>query len=458
MEKVVQIQERLLIDITALINKHNIGRSKGKLKLDVAVFYLSLFNSLISFNRDDDDKDIIRLDSQTLKKYNGRYKEYLNFFKTNNLIYLVLNYGADIKECNSYKLSEHYLNEKVICYSISDSVLLKKFDRQGIENFYNTKMEYCQNIRPHLVKCFDDNLEINTKRANTLIEPLLTENYNKYRNAKQLLLEFNYKEWRYSIKPESDNRLHSNLTRLNKVLRPTISYKGQRLGTVDIKSSQPYFFSVILKAILKKDINLLEQIGATKFLSTKNINGLFKLNIDREEIIKFVDNVINADLYDSFSSELSIQYDDEGRLFRKVSNFTKKNKRKYVDSPQRIEYYSSKRDLAKTVIMEIFYSSSKTTIPEAKVFRNVYPSVNSIMSFIKNECVEFHKLLTNIEAYCLLDYTAKHISKKFPETPLWSIHDCLVTTQNHVTKLKDKMEEFLYTITTLKPQTEIDLW
>lgn len=461
MEKVVQIQERLLFDITALIEKHNKGRTKGKLKLDVAVFYLSLFNSLLSFNRNDSegqDQEVIRLDSQILKKYNGRYTAYIDFFKANELIYLVLDYGADISECRSYKISENYTNDKVICYSISDSVLLKKFNEQGIENFYSTKMEYCQKTRPHLVQFFDSDLKINAKKANKLIDPLLTDNYNKYRCAKQLLLEFNYKEWRYSIKPESDNRLHSNLTRLNKVLRPTISYKGESLGTVDIKCSQPYFFSVILKAVLKKDMNLLEQIGATKLLSTKNVDDLFNIKIDRKEVIGFVETVINEDLYNSFLNELPIKYDDEKKPFRMVSNFNKKNKRKYLDSTRRKVIYKTERDLAKTVIMEIFYSSPKTTIPEAKIFRTVYPSVCSIINFIKNECVEFHKLLTNIEAYCLLDYVAKHISSKFPEMPLWSIHDSLVTTQNNITKLKTVMEEFLNTITTLKPQTEIDNW
>ncbi len=460
MEKVVQIQERLLFDVTALIGKYNKGRTKNKLKLDVAVLYLSLFNSLLSFNRDDDeeDKDIIRLDSQILKKYNGRYTEYIDFFTTNNLISLVLEYGADISECRSYKISEHYLKDKVTCYSISDLVLLKKFDEKGIENFYNTKMKYCQNTRPHLVKFFDSDLKINPKKANKLIAPLLSENYNKYRSAKQLLLEFNYQEWRYSIKPDSDNRLHSNLTRLNKVLRPTISYQGQRLSTVDIKSSQPYFFSVILKAVLKKDKNLLEQIGATKLLSSENINGLFSLKIDRKEVISFVETVINEDLYICFLDELSIRYDEEGKPFREVSNFTKKKKRKFVDSPRRKVYYNTERDVAKTVIMEMFYSSSKTTIPEAKVFRAIYPSVNSIMSFIKDECSEFHKLLTNIEAYCLLDYAAKHFHCKFPEVPLFSIHDSLVTTKNHVDMLKEEMEKLLFRITTLKPQTKVELW
>ena len=51
--------------------------------------------------------------------------------------------------------------------------------------------------------------------------------------------------------------------------------------------------------------------------------------------------------------------------------------------------------------MEIFYSKPKTTIPEAKVFQDTYPSVNKIMTCIKVFNVKFSYLLQFIEAYVL---------------------------------------------------------
>lgn len=459
MIKYVQIQKQLLEDLRALIIAYN-QNHQTPLKLDVAVFYTSLFNSLPSLyrNMEDTHQEVIRLNSQILKKYNRNYAVYMDFLVRNGFIDSVKSYGADINECNSYILNKKYVNDTVTIYQITDTWLLKKFDDNGIETFYKEKMKYCKAIRPHLVSCFNDALSIDTQKANEIINPLRAENYNKYSRAKQLILEFHYQEWRYSIKPDTDFRLHTNLTRLNKVLRPVITYKGQHLGAVDIKSSQPYFFAVILKAVLKKDRQLLKQIGATKLLSNQHIKDMFDLEIDRKEIIDFVQSVIYDDFYTCFVDKLVIHYDENGKIFRKVSNFTKKNKGKFVDNPTRIEYYQSERDVAKTVIMEVFYSSPKSTIPEAKIFRTVYPSVTKIMNFIKTECVEFHRLLSNIEAHCLLDCVAKQYHKKHPEIPLWSIHDSLVTTEPYLAHLEKNMKQLLQQTTTLHVQAEAEPW
>ena len=52
----------------------------------------------------------------------------------------------------------------------------------------------------------------------------------------QLILEYDKKDWKYSINPNSDNRLHTNLTRTNKELRKCLYYKEDRLSAVDIRT------------------------------------------------------------------------------------------------------------------------------------------------------------------------------------------------------------------------------
>ena len=452
MKQVVVIQEKLLENLKQSIEQHN-KISHVKLKLDVAVFYLSLLNSIPSFYREANcESDCsIALHSKKLLSYNWRYSEYINFLIEQGFIIKVSNYGADIGECNHYHIADEYYNNEVINYTITDKTLLKAIKRTDYkenEKSFN-KREYCLQTRPHLIKFFDDKLEIDEVKALEFINPFLEQGeVRKYTSARHLINEFKYKDWHYSIKPSTDNRLHSSMTRLNKILRPCITYAGERLGSVDIKSSQPYFFCVILKAIMNQDKDLLKRIGATKLLKNKHIKNLFNLNLDEDEVVNFINLIINGDFYDYFSNILQIKYNAEGKPYRVVSNFSSKGK--WFSQPTRTIVFKSIRDLAKNAIMEIFFSKPRTTIPEAKSFKQEFPSVFRIMSYIKDMGVSFDGLLTNVESYCLLDCVAKKFSEEYPDIPLFSIHDSLVTTQQHLSKLKDNVETLLTNITTLR--------
>jgi len=101
-------------------------------------------------------------------------------------------------------------------------------------------------------------------------------------------------------------------------------------------------------------------------------------------------------------------------------------------------------------MMEVFFSSPRTTTKEAKQFRNLYPSVSKVMSFIKDNSINFDKLLSHIESYCLLDYVALRFNKNHKNIPIWSIHDSLVTTKQNIQLLKEEVEKLLSEVTTIK--------
>ncbi|MGG5508107.1 MULTISPECIES: hypothetical protein [unclassified Myroides] len=458
--KTVIIQKVLLSDLRGLLIQHN-QFSQKQLKLDYAVFFVSLINKLPTFYRSEEQEErTARLNSQIMKEYSSNYKTYIDFLVKKELIELVKEYGADTGESRTYKIADKYSCNEIVSYPITDKKLLGKFtDKTTVVK----GKEICKAQRPHLVKFFDEHLQINSRKAFKVVEPYLKENYAKYLCGTQLITEFHTQDWHYSIKPESDNRLHSSLTRLNKILRAFVTYKGKYLGCVDVRTSQPYFLSVILKAILSKDKKLFKQIGATStsLLTNKNIEELFALEIDRDEVERFVLSVIDdkEDFYTLIQEELDITYDEAGKPFRMVTNYSNR-KKKIInkEEPRKKEVYESERDFAKSVVMEIFYSSSKSTVPEIKMFRDKFPSVFKIMSYIKNECVELYTLLSHIEAYCLLDYVALQFNKKYPDIPLWSIHDSLVTTENYLPLLKEETERLLYDITTLKVNTKEEYW
>lgn len=458
--KNVLIQKQLLKELEVALSEH------PKLKVDVAVFFLSLFNSIPTHYREEEQTDGLSLDSQRLKKYHSKYNLYLDFLINSRFIEKTESYGADIKKCNVFILSKLYSLDELISYEIKDKTFLKNFDSNGRDEIENEKRIFCEEKRPHLVNYFDEKLTINEREAYDEIKHLINdENYKRqYSTRKVMISEFVIQGWKYSMKIKSDNRLHSSLTRSPKVLRKHIRYDGRHIYGVDLKTSQPFFLCVLIKAILKKDRGLLEQIKAIPILSDETIEKLFNLDLNRNELIDFVQSVLKKDFYNEFEKKLNIDYDDSVKPYRMVSNYSSKDKnrrnRKYEENklPTRKEPFETTRELVKAVVMEIFYSKPKTTIKEAKVFREAYPSVSKIFVCLDECQVKFSYLLQYVEAYVLLDYTAKRIHEDYPEMPLFSIHDALVTNETWKNILKQEMLKHIKAITTINPNLEIEDW
>lgn len=421
--KTVLIQRTLLNNLKGFVFEYN-EYNKPNLKLDIAVYYLSLFISLPSHYRNTGKENyLVSLNSEKLKAIFSKYNKYLDFFTNSKIIEKVLNHSTDKGTSNQYRITEKYLFDDIIGYQIADKSLLKKFEittnENEIENdnLKTDKRAFCFKKRPHLVRYFDDNLTIDKRLAFETIKPYKGLNYSKYQSGMQLILEYDRKDWKYSIKPESDNRLHTNLTRTNKELRKCLYYKEERLSAVDIRASQPFFFAVFLKAFLKKDYNLVKQIGASKLISKKKFDELCNLDVNRDEIIAFVEIILTEDFYTNFSTNLEIPIDEEGKPYKMKTNYIKprsklKKRRKInFEQPKIKESFENKRDYAKSVIMEVFFSSPRTPTKESKQFRILYSSVSKVMKFIKDECVNFDKLLSHIESYCLLDFVAMKFSK-----------------------------------------------
>jgi hypothetical protein len=441
---------------------------KPKLKLGVTVFFVGLINELKSHFRIDKiiENEFIPLDSQILKKYHSNSKNYLDFL-VNFGVLEKQNYSTDKGRSNSYRINDKYKNDELISFDIEYDKLNEKFNENGLDKHQQKKLEFSIDKRPHLMKIFNDKLTIDVDSACNEIKHLNDSEPKRYNNAMVLINEFKNKTWKASFKPyKSDFRLHTNLTRSPKVLRKHILINNENIIGYDVKTSQPYFFCVVLKAILKKDEELLKKIGATKILNESNIEQLFDLEIDRDEVTNFVLSVIDkeVDFYDDFATKLDIKIDENGQPFRMISNFKKNNqinsrsKQKEDLEPQTKKSFDTKRNLAKEVVMEIFYSSPNSKTNEAAMFRKAYPSIHKIIKCLFDNGVKFHQLLTTIEAYVLLDIVAKKISDKYPNMPLGSIHDCLITNNKHKHQLRKEMSYLIKEVTTLEVKIEIEDW
>lgn len=460
--KTVLIQRGVLNDLKAFIEQYNETR-KPKLKFDVAVFFVGLINEIKSHYRGDKkENEFTPLDSQILREYHSNYNKYFDFFVKYDILKKD-NYSTELRRSNGYKFTDMYVNDNLQPYKIKYDKLNEKFNEKGLDKHQQKKLAFSIERRPHLMRIFNDDLTIDVQSAYDEIEHLSDTEPKKYNNAMVLISEFKNKTWKASIKPyNSDNRLHTNLTRSPKVLRKHILINNENIIGCDVKTSQPYFFGVILKAILKKDKRLLEQINATKILNGNTIDQLFDLDIDKEEVVGFVKSIVGDDMdfYHHFETKLNILIDEDGQPYRMVSNFKSKSRseRKGGYEPQSKKVFKTKRDLVKEVVMEIFYSKPTSKISEAVVFKREYPSIHKVIKCLNDNGIKFSYLLTFIEAYILLDVVAKQISINYPSMPLGSIHDSLVTAFEYKDILKEEMINLIKDVTTLNVKVDFEYW
>ncbi len=455
--KTIILPQRLLIDLEAFFNGNQSAR---KLKIDNALYIVGLITELESNYRNQSEEEFdnyIPLDSQLLKKVVSKYNVYLDLLVEQEFLDKT-NYSTDKKRSNSFKINEKYLESaEWQTYELTNPILLKNFDEKGLNEHHKVKWEQVEQQRPHLIRFFDDDFRMNADKAHQTALEKSGDNDRSFRTSFQIITEFREKIWKASISIEGDNRLHTNLTRCPKAIRQFISYDNESIVGCDIKSSQPFFLAVLITAIVKKDKSLLEKVKATKILSNKVIEQLFSLDLDVDEIRRYVNEILNGDIYLSLAEHIEFKYNEDDKPYRDVYN-SKRTRKRGKFKPRKVVPYKNERDLVKQVFMEILYSSPNTRIPEATVFRKQYPSIHKIVTCLHDNNVKFSYLLQYIEAYILLDEVAFKFSKRYPSIPIWSIHDSLVTIEHNKELLKNFMMKEIKLITGLKPKVEFEDW
>ncbi|MDW3194595.1 MAG: hypothetical protein R8G66_19610 [Cytophagales bacterium] len=126
------------------------------------------------------------------------------------------------------------------------------------------------------------------------------------------------------------------------------------------------------------------------------------------------------------------------------------------------------RDLAKNLIMIIFFSPNNSTKHkhEKQLFKEEYPTIYKLIkqlkSFDEYPIKERHKyfpfLLQRLEAYLFLEVIAKKFKTMNPLAPLFSIHDSLITTVDYENDLRSLMDKELTYHIGIPPTIKPEYW
>lgn len=306
------------------------------------------------------------------KKYGMYYNYYINYLIEKDFIKLVSDYYV-AKKSKTYQINYFDIGD-LIRVRINDKVLLKKHSKEYLErnitDYNNSPIPI--DIRK---KIADDiyHVDIDYDGAVNMLKDLkdkkLIDDKKYYKN----FLSINgIKDNHLFFKFDSYGRFHSNFTILKKeIRRKFLKIDGEDVCEIDIKNSQPFFLSLLMK----------------KYMANWK------------------------------------ELDDVERYFFIVNNGIV-----YDDIVERYKDIETRQD-AKLLVYKVLFGKNGDFKKSSKIFKELYPNV---FKFIQNykDNKGSHKIMSHelqqIESQFIFNNIVSKIMTNHPGVRIISIHDSLI--------------------------------
>lgn len=381
------------------------------------------------------------------------YKKYIKYLLDNNVL-ISDNHYIKGKKSKGYKFSSEFQTEikpiplikEVFIRRILKFVDVNYQSSNSNSNISKTYFDFPK--YQYLTRWFDDKLTIEYNNARKYINHLYKADLLKYDNEKairrknhrRIVIEKIHNSCFIQTVDSTAGRLHTVLSQLKSELRQFVKYDGENLIAADLKNSQPFLSTLLFDIDKLKENNILKII--------KNINPKYDTSTNPHPIPYYVSK--NIEYYKTLVAS--------GKLYEKFILFL--TKEGVLDSDEDFEILRKKAK--KGIISALF--SPNTSISYniyIKVFKNYFPDIYKTFRIIKYGHGRHNTLaiiLQIIEAQLILGKICKIISDYNPKIPLFTLHDAIITTEQHIELVESVMKEVLADEIGLDPQIKREYW
>ncbi len=251
------------------------------------------------------------------------------------------------------------------------------------------------------------------------------------------------------------HRLHSVITNIQKDYRNFLTYDGQELASIDIKNSQPYLVCALLNPMFWHVNNELS-------LSLYSLPEDIQKNITTVALPLSLEKFFSKCSDDDFTSYKEVVAG--GRMYETIAEVCQSHLQMPIS-----------RDEAKTLMFYLLFSSNRgkhdnNVINQMKdIFSNeLYPKVALLLKLIKHNYAGLsirkqHNrlacLLQSMESEIILHRCCKRIWEEGNhQVPVFTIHDSIATTIEHVEYVQTVMREELTKAIGIAPTLKIEQW
>jgi hypothetical protein len=364
-----------------------------------------------------------------------------------------------------FRLTEKYTTGEFSRMKLDDDILerIKLYSKGGIIN--EDEIENTKGYKQLIEQFNTHELKIDLPQFNTFFKKIGEEVFHKINktrknrvyNFKSYFNYFGYtlsiikniddKEYFFSI-PESNRRFYSNLTSFPKLYRPFLLIDGEKVGEVDIMTSQSFILSTILNERFYKRIsdgynlhtihpNLkieIENLGKNNPSNKINrdifITGVYFSSIMLEGIKKYTNIDFTSDYYTFILSE---------------------GNRLYPNQMNKHKVYLKGRDYIKGQIMNFLFEwngYNREGNPFGELMELLYPELcDYVIRFNQYyTSTEFSYLLQRSEMSLMLN-VCKELQLQHPNIPFYTIHDSILTTQSNLPIVQKVMTDVITKLT-----------
>ena len=449
-------------------------------KKDKLIYILDLITKLPSSNRKINlkiKKGFVPLSAKALQDKVPDYSRYLEYLIRIGVIKRDSQYITG-KKCRGYRFTERY-NGKVIRYKPT-----QKLRKNSILIRHAKDTDRVTKRYPYLMKWFNDKFKIGYACAEERLHSL-HKNYlpkgeteeekernhvNFYNSHFRSITDFYHGDF-WAVIDDFGLRLHTNLTNLSKQYRTFITYAGEKLVSIDIGSSQPYLSTILLneKSYLldtlcpgtSDSIIPCQTINQTTksdlFYNHHTIRGgtctclipplmllSFRKELSNDDVAVYKNLVASGELYDYFAERVLVEYGHDFITHSLNLDLKIRNHRKelFFKAVYAHNGYFHQHDAA-----------------HVRVFKQVFPTVYQIFYEIKrNDKDELVRRLQRYESHIVLNTICKNFTDKFPNVPIFTIHDSMITITSHLDYLTQIAEDVLTDVTGIKPLLRRENW
>ncbi|WP_395050533.1 hypothetical protein [Flavobacterium sp.] len=398
----------------------------------------------------------LRRCSTVMQSHWHNYNKYLDYFHKNSILWREP-YTDGV--CRKYQLAPKYFCEKVRFYSITDLKVIKIYNPTKVEKNDNPVKEV--DFHP-LNKWFSPKLKIDCENAiiglNESFEE--TRDWCKYLSRCRAVTEIQNCKYYFSRKKMTDDRFHSTMTGIPKNIRKHLRYEGKRLGEVDISSSVPFFLYYHLLSLVDNSGKIKKPSFDTFFKSPRYYSKALKTSkskvvLDANEVIKFGEVLLRGDFYRQFTSHFDEKY--------YIKNSIKAIKKPFNNSEE------DRIAILKMTMLSVLNAKNNLYLEEQDVLKKLYPTIFEFLKVYKtrrylgkpeknrltklmdiseielNKKFKLHKKVAHLclqtESYFMLDVLVRKLNKSYCKIPFFTLHDCIITTEENLDFLWDFMSK-----------------
>jgi len=254
----------------------------------------------------------------------------------------------------------------------------------------------------------------------------------------------------FFLRVDKYGRVHTNVTNLKTSLRKLLLVNNSRLVELDISNSQPLMFGMLLKSKKQEEATPYPTsplcsgfLQNTDSNNTKSLNSLKELlpvwdRLRREAKRKqegttpypttplcsgFLQNLTMTDDIDGY-----VRFCEQGQLYEAIMS--------YCDLPDHKRNKTKRR-----ILSRVFYCRNREQDNDlSHAFGELFPTVlEAIKTLKRDDYRHLPRLMQRVEADYIIHRVCGTLMRDYPHVPVLTIHDCIMTTPEHVPLVKTLM-------------------